>query len=230
MIRLVRNRIDGIAEPLPKGETVLWSGRPEAWRFARRQFRLGWVAAWFVALAALRGFEAWQAGAGWWGVAVRASSQVPLALLALGLLAGLGMVMARSSTYALTQRRLVMNIGVALPITFNIPLRYVDAVSLREHDGDLVDLVVTLGQGGKASVTALWPHVRRFSDVRVQPAFLDVSRASISALLPLLTEQLRVSEQETNAPQSAAPAEPARSTATAGRGDSLPSLDHGAAA
>ena len=51
MTRLVRNRIDGIAEPLPDGEQILWSAKPEAWQFTRRLMRLEWVVAWFVGLA-----------------------------------------------------------------------------------------------------------------------------------------------------------------------------------
>ena len=195
MIRVVHTRIDGIAEPLPAGESVLWSGRPDSWRFACRQFRLYWVAAWFAGLAAWRGIEAWQQGAGLADSVLRGLGQLPLAAAALALLAGLGVAMARSTTYALTPRRLVMNIGVALPITFNVPLRYVDAAELRERDG-VADLLITLAPGSRARLAALWPHVRSWRDRDVRPMLRDVPQASMRMLAPLLTETLRSSEQE----------------------------------
>lgn len=206
MIRLIRNRIDGIAEPLPAGETVLWSGRPDSWRFARRQFRLHWVALWFAGLALWRGVEAWQQGAGLTDSALQALGELPLALAALALLAGLGLVMARSTTYALTPRRLVMNIGVALPITFNVPVRYVDTAELRQRAGGVSDLLLTMAPGSRPSLIALWPHVRSWRDVEVRPMLRDVPTASLLALVPLLTETLRASESEpaTRMPASAA--------------------------
>jgi hypothetical protein len=194
--RVIRNRIDGIAEPLPAGETVLWSGRPEALSFAKRQFRLGWVALWFGALSLWRGWEALQNGATIPDALVRATGLWPLAVAALLLLTGLGVAMARSTTYALTRRRLVMNIGVALPITVNIPLRFVDAAAVRELPGGLAELQVTMSPATKLRLSALWPHVGRLADARVRPTFRDVSSAAIASLLPLLEEALRNSDAE----------------------------------
>lgn len=213
MIRLVRNRIDGIAEPLPQGETVLWSARPDSWTFARRQFRLHWVAAWFACLALWRGWQAWQAGAGLDGALLRALGQLPLALAALALLAGLGVAMARSTTYALTPRRLVMNIGVALPVTFNVPLRFIDGAELRVRNARVSDLLLTLSADSRPSLLALWPHVRSATERRVRPMLRDVPAARMNALVPLLAEALKASEAEQS---RAAPAPLAAGNAATG--------------
>jgi hypothetical protein len=192
--RLIRNRIDGIAEPLPNGETVLWSGRPAAFPFARQLFKLEWVAAWFAGLALWRGIEAWQDGAGLYGAFLRGLGQLPLAAAALLLLAGLGMAMARSTTYALTHRRIVFNVGVALPITFNLPLRYIDGAALRRRGGFGNELVLTLIPGSTIATFALWPNIRSSLDREVHPVMRNVPEPMLAALLPLLTEALQRSD------------------------------------
>ncbi len=191
MTRVVRDRIDGIAEPLPAGERVVWSERPEQWAFAFRLLRLRWVAGWFLLLAIWRGLQAWQATGDVGEVLSRATSILPLAIPGLGLLAALGWLMARNSTYALTGERLVVQTGVALPITVNLPLRLIDGVALRALPKGRADLVITLAAGSRLKPFALWPHVQGWQNDRVQPVLRDLSPQAQANLLPLLTRALQ---------------------------------------
>jgi len=198
MTRLVRNRIDGIAEPLPDGEQILWSAKPEAWQFTRRLMRLEWVVAWFVGLAGLRAYNAWSAGADAMGLIVAASAELPLALFGLGLLTALGVAMARSTTYVVSAQRLVLQVGVALPITFNVPLRFIDDASVRVRPGAGGDVILTLRQGAKVKAIALWPHSQGWNGDAVKPLMRDLSEIALNELKPILAKVLEASQLDTN--------------------------------
>ena len=202
MTRLLRNRIDGIAEPLPDGEVVLWSGKPDPWAYTLRLLKLHWVAVWFAGLAIWRGVEAWQEGAGAAGALLRALGQLPLAASAIGLLAGIGYLMARDTTYALTARRLVFQVGVALPITINMPLRFIDAVGIMKRSAGHSDLILTLVEGATVRTFALWPNVRTAKGGVLQPMMRDVRANELALLIPLLTDALQKTQVE--APEASA--------------------------
>ena len=227
MIRLIRNRIDGIAEPLPEGEVVLWSAHPVPWTFARRQFRLQWVAVWFLGLALWRATETLQAGGSGHDALLRALGQLPLAVGALGLLSGLGLAMARSTTYALTRRRLVMNVGVALPITINIPLRFIDGASVRHRAAGVSDLALTIAGGHKVKLFALWPHVRDPLARSIEPTLRDVATPSLLTLLPLLQQALRSSDADAAIAADGATGSRRPVLETTGDGSDRPNLSHG---
>ena len=105
---------------IPAGERILWHGRPSWLSLARRAYRGDFVAAYFVAL-------------GIWNLASAAASGDPgavaatglktsaLAVAALALLGFLGYASARSTLYVVTTKRLVLKVGIALPIFINVP-------------------------------------------------------------------------------------------------------------
>ena len=147
--------IPGVDEPLPEGEALLWQGRPSTAALARHAFKVRWVAAYFVALAAL---AFWAAAPGE-GVA-RASWMLVLGLVTVGLVTGWAWLVARTSVYALTDRRIVMRIGVAFPAVFNLPLELVgDAWIRTERDGS-GDIALALDGSDRIGYLFLWPHVR----------------------------------------------------------------------
>ncbi len=203
VIRVVRDHIEGIAEPLPSGEHVLWSERPQPWAFAFRLLRLRWVAGWFVLLAVWRGVTAWHAGGAPVDVLSRATSIGPVALAGFGLLAALGWLIARNSTYALTRERLVLQTGVALPITVNLPLRLIDNVAVRPLGEGRADVILTLAPQSRLQAYALWPHVQGWQTGRVQPVLRDLSARAQANLLPALTAALRHTEAGTPADSEA---------------------------
>ena len=64
-------------------------------------------------------------------VAVSSIWFVPLALVAVGLPALLAWLYARTTVYTITNRRVVMRFGVALPMSLNLPFRMVAAAGLQ---------------------------------------------------------------------------------------------------
>lgn len=196
MTRLIRNRIDGVADPLPEGERILWSGKPDAWKFTRRIMRLQWVLAWFLVLAVYRAYGVGSHGGDFVSMLSAATGQLPLALFALGLLSCLGIAMARSTSYVISPRRLVFQVGVALPITFNVPVRFIDGATLRMHQKHAGDVILSLRKGSKVKALALWPHCQGWTGDSVQAVMRDLSTESIEEMKPVLAKVLEDSQKE----------------------------------
>lgn len=161
--------VPGLPAHLPDGETLLWQGRPDWRALAVRAFHVVHVALYFALLAAWSVLSAWADGVGLVG-ALFAAAWVPIlaiaAIVPLGLLAWLS---ARTTLYTITTKRLVLRIGVALPIIINVPFRAVESVGLRLHGDDTGDLAATLSKGYRLAFLVLWPHARPWHVASPQP-------------------------------------------------------------
>lgn len=153
-----RRWIVGVDEPLPAGEEILWSGSPDAGAVARHVLHLRVWAGYMTVLAVV--------------VGVSAASSLPVAdvarvmvlplLLAVVLLATVAWfarLVARTSEYVVTTRRVVLRIGVAFPMVINIPLRLVQEAGLRTFADGTGEVRLVLSPEVKLAYIALWPHV-----------------------------------------------------------------------
>ena len=165
-----------LPEDVPAGEAVLWHGRPDWRSLARRAFHVDVAAAYFAAIsmwafidvADEAGFVAGLASAG------RAAALGVLACLILGFLAWLS---ARTTLYVITSRRVVMKIGIALPIFFNLPHSTIVSAALRTYRGGTGDIPLTLTPGRRIAYLHLWPHARPFCFSAPQPSLREVPDA-----------------------------------------------------
>ena len=160
--------IPGVEEPLPAGERVLWQGRPSARAVARHVFHLRGLAVYFAALIGVR-----VAVAGGGGAAATAAALVPYlagAGTALLLFSLVSLWVARSTVYAITDRRVVLKIGMAMPMTLNVPLRCVASAGIRQWRDGTGEIVLTLSGTDRFAYFLLWPHARPWRFTRPQPA------------------------------------------------------------
>ena len=202
----------GLPEPLPAGERLLWQGAPD-WRvLARRGFHVRLFALYFLALIGLRVVLAIADGASTGQALVGALWTLPLAALALGFIGGLAYMVAQTTVYTLTDRRLVMRVGIVLTVTYNLPLPRIDAARLRSHPGRSGDLSVLLTPENRIGYLHLWPHARPWHFARTEPMMRALPEAAVVA--QLLGEALAASAQQTaaagqvaSAPVSAADAQ-----------------------
>ena len=100
------------------------------------------------------------------------------ALAALALLALLAWLGARTTLYVITSRRLVMKIGIALPIFFNLPFSPIASAALRVYSDGTGDIPVALGKGQRIAYLHLWPHARPFRFTKPEPALRCVRHAA----------------------------------------------------
>jgi Bacterial PH domain len=176
----------GLPAPLPAGERLLWRGAPD-WRvLARSGFHLRGFALYFGVLIAWR-FMVTLADGGALGAALATLLwTVPLAAMALGFIAGLAWLVARTAVYTLTDRRVVMRVGIVLTVTFNLPFSRIESAALRLEPRDPQrhgDIAITLAAGERIAYLHLWPHARPWHLKRPQPLLRAVPQADAVATL-----------------------------------------------
>lgn len=167
----------GLPQPLPAGERVLWQGSPDWHALARRAFHLRKIAVYFGLLATVRVAVLAGDGAGIGAMAVSALWMLLLGGLAIGLLAVVAWLSARTAVYTVTDKRVVMRVGIVLTLTFNLPYRRVAAAGLRlERDGS-GEIPLTLRPGDRIAWLHLWPHARPWRLARPEPMLRSVPEA-----------------------------------------------------
>lgn len=169
------DELGGLPGPLPPGETIVWQGRPGAGRLLETAFHARAVGGYFLLLAAA-------------GLVMGSLTGALLTLgaggLCLGVLALLARASARTSVYTLTDRRLVLRVGMALPMHFNLPLKQVAAADLRLGREGSGDIALRLAGRGRIAWALLWPHVRPWHLSHPEPMLRSVPDAeSVARLL-----------------------------------------------
>ena len=162
----------GLPEPLPPGETLLWQGSPDWPVLARRAFHLRKLAVYFSLLVAWRVASTLADGGGSVALARDLAVTLPLVGLGLGLVLLLAWMSARTTIYTLTDRRVVLRIGIVLTVTFNLPFARIESAALRQEPGDARghgDIALTLAEGERIAYLHLWPHARPWQLKRPQP-------------------------------------------------------------
>lgn len=177
----------GLPEPLPAGERILWQGAP-CWRLlARDVFHVPLLAGYFAALLALRGALALHDGASAAEAARAVVALLPLPLFALATLLVLARLSARTTAYTLTDKRLVMRVGIVLTLTFNLPLKRLAGAALRLRGPRAAsaqgDIALQLAAGEKIAYFHLWPHARPWRLARPEPMLRSLRDARSPARL-----------------------------------------------
>ena len=148
----------GLPEALPHGERLLWQGAPE-WRvMAREAMHTRLLAGYFSVLLAWRAANVLSNAGSALDAAVAVLWLLPLAAAALGLLRLLAWLVCRTTVYTVTDRRVVMRIGVVLSITFNLPYTQIDSASLRLNGDGSGDIALVLAASDRIAYVHLWPH------------------------------------------------------------------------
>lgn len=162
----------GLPEALPAGETQLWQGSPDPLLLARQALHLDKLVIYFGALLVWRGVSGWYDGAELVETLIALARMLALTGLALGLIGSIAWLMARSTVYTVTNRRVVMRIGVVLSITFNLPFAQIAAAGFRPRgskNGQGGDIVLSLAGSDRIAYLHLWPHVRPWQLRRTEP-------------------------------------------------------------
>lgn len=166
--------IPGLPEELPQGEELRWQGSPNWRSLARHAFHVRKVAIYFAVILVWRLIEA--AGDGLRGPELFAAATWPVAfgVVAIGGLMLLAWLNARSTRYTITNRRVVMRFGVALPIAMNLPLKRIEAAALRRSGEHVGSIPLQLVPGTRVSYLVSWPHVRPWCFSRPQPMLREI--------------------------------------------------------
>jgi hypothetical protein len=151
--------IKGIPYPLPPGETVLWQGAPEFLPLMSHVFRARIFVIYFVGLLIAQALY----------IGSRRGSDAAVAVLLPLSIAGGAVLLylllfswltERNSWYAITSRRVVLRIGVALTVTINVPLRRIASAGVRVFPDGSGEVAFPLFETERLSLFQLWPHWR----------------------------------------------------------------------
>ena len=156
------------SEHLVPDETVVWQGRPLVTGLARRLFHiraiLGYfavLAAWNLASAHSDGFRA--------NAALLAAAWVVIpAFAAAGVIYAMALVITLTTHYTITDKRVILQIGVALPIALTLPLKQIRAADVKLNADGSGDIALSLGDQ-KLAYLLIWPHARPWSMKKAQP-------------------------------------------------------------
>ncbi|MEM6589912.1 MAG: photosynthetic complex putative assembly protein PuhB [Pseudomonadota bacterium] len=159
----------GLPEHLPEGEEVLWQGRPDWWVLAKEALIVRWVIGYFILLAA------WRVGslldkAPFTTVVTAGIPFLACGAVAAGILMGMAYVLARTTVYTITNRRVVMRIGAALTITLNLPFKQIRNAELDLRKAGTGTIALDLDQRTRLSYLVCWPHVRPWNIRQTKPA------------------------------------------------------------
>lgn len=171
----------GLPEPLPAGERVLWQGAPD-WRIlARKAFHARKLAVYFVVILALRAATVVSSGGSAADAAKALLMLAPLALLAVGASLLMAWLTSRTTVYTITDKRVVMRIGIVLSLTFNLPLRQLAHAGLRLDADGSGDIPLTLAGTDTIAFLHLWPHARPWRVARPEPMLRCVPDAALAS-------------------------------------------------
>lgn len=181
--------MDGLPGRLPAGERVLWQSAPDFKALAVQAFRLRIIAAYLTLLVVCR-FALVLSGHGLVFALISGAWGVTLASACTGLFAAFAWLITRTTVYTLTDKRVVITYGMALPKSLNLPLAKIEAVDLRRQ-GRTGDIAFRIAPERRLSFLLLWPHVRAGAQGRAQPVLRCIPDAGQAAeLLGLALTQL----------------------------------------
>ena len=175
--------IPGLPGLLPKGENILWQGSPE-WRpLANTAFHTRLISGYFVLLVAIAAITAFVQGAQSLGDFRGTAITAILGVVGVGLLNLIAWGTARSTIYTVTDRRIVMRLGIALPKCINLPLGLIESVDLLQRADGTGDLPLLVTGGQRIGYAGLWPHARPWHFQMPQPMMRSIAKADVVAAL-----------------------------------------------
>jgi hypothetical protein len=170
--------IAGLPESLPVGERILWQGAPSWWGIACHALHIRAIAIYLALIvvwgttSAIANHE--QAA----HTAIFALKLMGLSLTALAALAFYARLVTRHTIYTLTNRRVVMRFGIALPMTMNIPLKTILSADLKLYSNGSGDIPLAVSSDRRQSMVVLWPHVRPWRTIKPEPMLRSIPNAT----------------------------------------------------
>lgn len=171
--------IPGIPGRLPFGEHILWQGAPNWKSLAFRVFHVRLVAVYFAMIALWRLATGLNDGLALSHLVASVVTAIVMGGIAVALLILVAWCVGRTTVYTITNKRVLMRIGIALSVTLNLPFARIAAASVKEFadkdsgkdsekqnrkgtatNGSTGNLSLETGDGDRVPWLMLWPHAR----------------------------------------------------------------------
>lgn len=159
----------GLPERLPSDEFIVWQGSPDVGALASSAFHIKKLTIYFIVLIGACAWPSLEAGSGAMAVLQSIKWIAPLTLIGLTSVWMLAYMTARTTVYTLTNKRVVMRLGVVLTVSFNLPLKQIAAADVRQLDGGFGDITLSLEGSDRIAWVHLWPSVRPWRINKPEP-------------------------------------------------------------
>lgn len=173
----------GLPAVLPEGERLLWQGVPDWRALALRVFHIrglaiyfGVIAAWCLASGLMDGLPA--ADLAFSTAKLVGTGLVPIAVLTL-----YSWGVGRSTVYSITNKRVVLRMGLVVPMTMNLPFAQIESAALRDGKAGIGDICLSLTPGVRLAYLMLWPHARPWRMARSEPSLRAIPDAAHVGLI-----------------------------------------------
>ena len=160
----------GLPGHLPDGERLLWQGVP-VWRaVAKRVFHIRGLALYFGIIAAWSLASGLMAGAPALEITVDTGKIVGVGLVPILFLTLYSWGIGRSTVYSITNKRVVLQMGLVVPMTINLPFSKIESASMRDGKAGIGDISLALRKGDRLTWFMLWPHARPWRMAVAEPS------------------------------------------------------------
>jgi hypothetical protein len=177
----------GLPEALPRNEYIVWQGRPDWRQLAIEAFHVRKIAIYFAVMVLLQLVHLMDNNTALPEMFKSLATSVTLATIALSLLTWGAYLSANGTMYTLTNKRIIMRIGIVLSLTFNLPLKKITACDLQLQKNQTGNLALGIASESPIGWLNLWPHVRAWRVASPQPSLRCVPQAQALAQLILQT-------------------------------------------
>ncbi len=197
----------GLPERLPSDEFIVWQGSPDISALAASAFHIKKLVVYFILLIVACAWPALEAQAGAMAVLQAIKWIAPLSLLGLASVWLMAYMTSRTTVYTLTNKRVVMRLGIVLTVTFNLPLKQIASSDVRMLESGFGDITLALQGSDRIAWVHLWPSVRPWRISKPEPtlrAISDVQEVAVK-LRDAWTQATGMAANATPSVQSANP-------------------------
>jgi hypothetical protein len=161
---------------LPADERLLWQGAPKWQQVAIDVFHVRTLAWYFAGMMLLQ--ATYLLGEPERNLFKPLLLSFVLSSMALAILSLMAWLTASTAMYTLTNKRVVMRIGVVLTLTFNLPLRMLAGASLKTNADGSGDIALKLAGNDHIAWLNLWPHARPWVLRHPEPSLRCIANVS----------------------------------------------------
>ena len=180
--------IQGLPALLPEGEEIKWQGSPDQSAISKNVLHRNKIAVYFVLVAVWKLTTTLYDGGTAIAALTSAAFMLGLGLIVMAIIWWLARAMERTTIYTITNKRVVMRFGIALPVTFNYPFKQVVSANVQDAGDDKGTIALSLKEHTKISWAILWPHARPWKLAKPEPAMRLIK--DVNGVSQLLSRQL----------------------------------------
>jgi hypothetical protein len=167
----------GLPERLPSGEFIVWQGSPDVGALASSAFHIKKLMVYFAVLIGACAWPALEDGAGFMAVLLSIKWIAPLALIGLSSVWMMAYMTSRTTVYTLTNKRVVMRLGIVFTVSFNLPYKQVASADVRMLQDGFGNINLALKGSDRIAWIHLWPSVRPWKIEKPEPTLRAIPDA-----------------------------------------------------